>query len=286
MRSALNALSIYLPALFIAYCAACLWACPSAALAAATAGELFLLMLSVLMLRSKFLVMPAQLMNLLPASFKRRWGTVGRWAQQAKLALLISVAIVASCDFFGFALALGRQYQASAAVYSLLPVSYWLGTHPAFTLEMLAGAMVEAKKFKEAEPLYATLLKVRRNVSGKESDLVGAMYCDIGDLCVREGDLKTAEQWYRRSVAMGPRTGRGYGALATTLRETNQFEESERYYLLALDLRERVFGKGSKQYMDTLRAYNVLKTRTNTKGHASLPGCQSPPHDMRRLHLA
>jgi tetratricopeptide (TPR) repeat protein len=255
----LNAISVYLGVLFLTYCTVYLCACPSAPLAAAIGAEVVFLVISVAIMRAKLFSFPERLLKFLPERIQRCVRTVNRYAQRTRLLVVSIVAVLATIDFAGLSLSVVKNYPSSIAVYTAVPTSYWLGLHPAFTLELLAGALVENNNFAAAEPLYKSILAIRLNLCGPQSDLAGAIYCDLGDLYVRMHKLNVAESWYRRSVALGARTGRAYGALATTLRQEGQLAESKDMYLRALDIRRRVYGVDSRQYSDTLRAYAKLQ---------------------------
>ncbi|HEY9792989.1 MAG TPA: tetratricopeptide repeat protein [Candidatus Obscuribacterales bacterium] len=265
IRNATFWLSSYLAALFVCYCLVYLCACPSKQLAMAIAAEAGALLISIAIFKANVLALPSLLMDRLPERVAKVISSLNNVMQWCRVAVLSVVMLFATIDFSALALAAAGQTNASVAIYSTVPTSYWLGFHPAFTLEMLAGALVENQNFERAEPLYKSLLAVRLKLCGPTSDLAGAIYADLGDFYVRKHELVVAEQWYRRSISLGVRTGRGYTALATVLREEGRLSESHDFYLKALDVRKRVYGQSSKQYQDTLRGYMHLQ-------HMMMPG--------------
>lgn len=250
---------LYVAAILAAYGIVYLCACPSPALATAIAAELLAFGVGLLICKSDIFKIPNSIQSKIPESVASLIKKSGAVVIRLKCALLLVLATVISIDFAGLAASLCGAHQVSAIMYSAVPASYWIGLHPAFSLEILSGAMVTNRDYKRAEPLYETLLLIRQNVCGPNSDLVGAFYADFGDYYVRQCRLDTAEGWYRKSVSVGARTGRAYTALATVLREQGKFEESRVYYVQALSVREKVFGIGSKQYKDTLRGYQQLQ---------------------------
>lgn len=252
-------LSTYLAVLYTVYCAVYLIACPSRALFTAVGTQVLFLLVSLAIYRANIFTVPSSLTRRLPQAFTRCAAASRKWLDRCIVAALLIVVTVATIDFSALALACARMYNASRAIYSSLPITYWLGLHPAFTLEILAGALVEHQNYNVAEPLYRELVSIRIIVAGPRSDLASAIYADMGDFCVRKHDLSSAVDWYRRSVALGSRTGRAYTGLASALRERGDFSESERCYLEALRIRKQLYGTQSRQYNDTLHGYIRLQ---------------------------
>jgi tetratricopeptide (TPR) repeat protein len=259
LQSITTALTIFLGGLFIAYCLVYLCACPSPALAAAVSVEVICLIISIIVIRAKIFSLPDKLLAKIPESLRRHLAAVQHRINWCKMSVLSILVLFAVTDFAALTLSVAGLRSAAVLLYTALPATYWIGLHPAFSLEMLAGALVENRDFERAEPFFKEVLEIRTSLCGPESDLASAIYADLGDLYVRKHDLLAAEQWYRRTVAIGPRTGRGYTALATVLREQGRFVESQQYYLKALALRKRIYGASSRQYGDTQRGYLRLQ---------------------------
>lgn len=254
-----TALSIFLGVLFLAYCTVYLCACPSQALACAVCAEIVGLIVSIAIIRSNIFSIPETLLKKIPVPLKSSIESLSGILSSLKLLVLSAITFLAIADFAALCLSLCGLHVPAIALYTTLPVSYWMGLHPAFSLEMLAGALVENNSFERAEPLFLEVKKIRIKLTGPESSLASAVYADLGDLYVRKHDLSTAEYWYRRSVALGAHTGRSYTGLATVLRESGSLDESQKCYLKALSLRKLAFGESSKQYKDTLRGYSRLQ---------------------------
>lgn len=252
------ALGLYVAFIGAAYGLIYLCACPSPALATAMFAELLAFCVGMIIWRSNIFKIPNSIQSKIPAFFSSSMKKSGAVFIRLKFAILLVLATAITIDFAALIACLCSAYQISTIMYSALPASYWIGLHPAFSLEILAGAMVTNRDYKRAEPLYQELLTIRQNVCGPDSDSVGAFYADFGDYYVRQSWLDIAEGWYRKSVALGARTGRAYTALATALREQGKFKESQEYYVKALSVREKLFGTTSKQYNDTLRGYQRL----------------------------
>jgi tetratricopeptide (TPR) repeat protein len=263
-----NALSIYLGAIFLAYCAVFLQVCPSLKLFTAVMVEVAVFGMSVLMLYKSPLQMRWKIFDKVTSLMERHgWLTTALASCRAvRMITLCLVTILVTCDFTAFCSAAFFRTPLTVTMYSVVPASRLVGLHPAATLEMLAGAFVESKHFESAEPLYFTILEVRKCTAGSRSDLVAALYTDLGDLNIRKNSLPRAEQWYRESIKIGQGSGRALTGLATTLREEGQFSESKLCYLQALKLRSAAFGTASKQYHDTLRGYETLMQKSHASG--------------------
>jgi tetratricopeptide (TPR) repeat protein len=265
LHPAANALTLILPTFFLAYCCIYLCACPSPALATAVGGELLAFGISLAVFKARIFTLPKGLLAKLPERLKDWLACSRALLDYAKVSVLSIILFLALTDFAALCFSVAGNYQIGATIYRLCPSTYWLGLHPAFSLEMLAGAFVQSKNFKQAEPLYLEILDIRTKLCGADSDLASAIYADLGDFYVRSGDMGKAEHWYRRSIEIGPRTGRGFTALATLLRESGRYAESREYYLKALELRQKVFGADSKQYRDTERGYQRLQEIINAQ---------------------
>jgi tetratricopeptide (TPR) repeat protein len=254
-----NWLAFYLAGLFLAYCLIYLCACPSPQLALAIFAELLAVVVSLAILRAGLFKLPAAALSRLPPSLQAALTAWRRTASWLKATLFAAMALATSVDFCALTLSVAGAGAQSAALYCAMPVTSWVGLHPAFSLEMLAGALVQSQNYQKAEPLYHTLISIRTTVCGRNSDQVGAIYADMGDFCVRKHDLPSAQIWYRRSLSLGTHTGRACTGLATTLREQGKFAESQQYYLQALQVRKALYGMHSRQYNDTLRGYTRLQ---------------------------
>lgn len=258
-QSTVFALTVFVGALFLAYCTVYLCACPSAPLACAVGAELIAFIVSVVIIKANVFAVPQKWITKIPESVRKLFRTLAGCFNKLKLLALLVVSFVAAVDFTALCLSLLGQYSAAIALYTWTPVTYWIGLHPAFSLEILAGALVQNHEYDRAEPLYLEVKSIRFKLAGPKSDLASAIYADLGDLSVRRNELAAAEKWYRQSVSLGPHTGRAYTGLATVLRETGQYSESRQWYLKALSLRKKIYGNQSKQYNDTLRGYIKLQ---------------------------
>ena len=198
------------------------------------------------------------------------------WASRNGLALTGVILSSAACLFLTVDLAAllfancGNRY-AAVKLYRLVAPPAVLDMHPAFSLEMLAGAYIQAGKFEKAEQLEFTLIDIRRAVVGEKHELMAAIYADLADLYKRMGKLSQAESCYRRAISLSKEIhyALGYGSpltkLAVLLRDEQRFAQSEQAFQEALSVREKIFGGKSLKVADTLKEYSLLKLE---QGHA------------------
>jgi tetratricopeptide (TPR) repeat protein len=159
----------------------------------------------------------------------------------------------------------GQQKMAVGLYRAIAPPMMILDIHPAFSLEMLAGAYIQAGKWERAERLEFTLVDIRRAVVGEKHELMAAIYADLGDLYKRSGQLKRAEAYYRKAIALSKEIhyALGYGSpltrLAVLLRDEQRFAEAEDAFKEALSIRQKIFGSKSFKSAETLKEYSLLK---------------------------
>jgi tetratricopeptide (TPR) repeat protein len=150
-----------------------------------------------------------------------------------------------------------------------MPVSYLLGGHPAFSLEMLTGACMESRQFERAEGLYKAVLQVRKNIYGETHPMVAALYADLGDLNRKMNRPEEARNWYEASLALTQGQGRAAHSMANLLRDEGETAQSEGFYKQALELRAQFFGTGSAKYQATLNDYQSAMAKGLKKTEAT-----------------
>lgn len=184
-----------------------------------------------------------------------------------KVSAILAFALVfgAAVDLTAVWMAATGFTQGAVSLYSVLPISYLLGADPAFSLEMLTGACVEAHQYERAEGLYKAVLAVRKNVYGANHPMVAALYADLGDLKRKMNDADGAAEWYKASLALNEGQGRAAHRLANLLRDEGNMSESESFYKRALALRARFFGTTSAKYQQTYHDYIASLSKDNLK---------------------
>jgi tetratricopeptide (TPR) repeat protein len=129
---------------------------------------------------------------------------------------------------------------------------------PAFSLELLAGAFVDDKKFERAEPIELAIVDLRKGLYGERSELVAAAFADLGDLYRRWHRLPESASYYERSIVLTKQlqVSQGWGSPATRLGTvywaTGRRQEAERVFDDAIAIRTKVFGAESPKVRETL----------------------------------
>ncbi|MBS1993407.1 MAG: tetratricopeptide repeat protein [Cyanobacteria bacterium SZAS LIN-3] len=176
----------------------------------------------------------------------------------------LATTLALTVDCFAYCSAFAGQTNVSLAVYRAVPVSGSLGFHPGASLEVLAGAYVEARKYAQALPLYEEIEKLRLATFGPTHKEIAALYCDYGDLYTHQNRLPLAESYFRRALTistalLGDRgSGRAFTRLADCLRDQGRYDEATRQYRIAYDMRMRQFGPSSAKVGETLSEWARL----------------------------
>jgi tetratricopeptide (TPR) repeat protein len=133
---------------------------------------------------------------------------------------------------------------AALGVSSALQTRYWKDSITLFTrtlsltrdnwfVEHLAGtALVEKKRFKEAEP------HLRRSVS-INPEFAGARV-SLGNALSGTGKTSEALEEYRQALRLSPGYGAAYCSMAMLYEKEGDYAEAEKYYIKVLDTKENV----------------------------------------------
>ncbi len=138
------------------------------------------------------------------------------------------------------------------------------GLHPAFSLELITGAYIDAGKYSRAENLEMALLNVRKSVVGENHELIAAMYANLGDFYAKWNKPAIAENYYLRSIALSKQLHipQGWGSpttkLGTLLGKEKRWADAEAAFEDALGIRSRLFGKRSGKAAETMIEYSQL----------------------------
>jgi len=183
------------------------------------------------------------------------WCTTAFW---------LCAAFTLTLDCAAFSAAFCEHTDLSAAIYRTYPISHAFGLHPGASLEVLAGAYVEAKKYDKAQPLYDEVMDLRLKTFGPVHKEMAALYCDFGDLYTHQGQLARAEKYYRQALSISTAllgdkgSGRAFTRLADCLRDQGRYEEATRQYQIAYDMRCKQFGANSSKVGETLAEWVKL----------------------------
>jgi tetratricopeptide (TPR) repeat protein len=143
--------------------------------------------------------------------------------------------------------------------YTAIPV-----VHPAYSLEILTGAYIEAGKHDLARHLTKELMVVREQLFGVNSELYAGILANSANLYRKEGNLAKAEEVSKAAllISRGVLKNTGMGQIITqvadNLRDQGKYSEAEPLYVEALQMRERQFGPGSVKAAETLVEYAKL----------------------------
>jgi hypothetical protein len=199
---------------------------------------------------------------------------IRRTLAAASMAILAAICLYAGVDLTALVLARFGKPEWSKPIYLAIAPPLALGIHPAFSMELLAGAEIDAAKLATAEPLLSSLLAIRTDFAGAHSELTAAMYANLGDYYRKFRRNKEAERYYQRSIALSKDLNlpQGYGSpmtkLAALLRDEHRFAESQQCFTDALTVRTRIFGKDSQKVAETLLENAVLLQAENRPGPA------------------
>ena len=187
----------------------------------------------------------------------------------AALAFVFSVVLI---DFSAYVAGYLGCFGYAKQVYKLLPTyKLYDGAHPAFTMEVLSGASIEAGKFERAHQFTSHLLEVREYVYGRQDWMYGGMVANLANLYYKEGKFKEAENAYRQSIDICvadrgyKRLGSALTRLGNCLREQGRFEEARKAYEEGLAMRKKEFGESSLRVAETTRELALLMTYLKNK---------------------
>lgn len=192
------------------------------------------------------------------------------WMRRATATCSIAVCglacLYALSDLTALELARCGQFRAAARIYESIAPPVILGIHPAFSLELLSGAYIDAGKFERAESAELELLSIRMAVAGEHDELVATIYCNLADMYRKFRRFGKAEDYYHRSIVMSKQLHlrQGWGTpltkLGAMLRDEGRYSEAETNFQDAIQLRSRIFGASSLKVRETLIEYESLLT--------------------------
>jgi tetratricopeptide (TPR) repeat protein len=251
----------------ISYCLLCVSVNPRQDLLIATGVELFVFLFSLVFSLRQTRSRQGKLEKVVLSGLVEKWRFIAlSWHYLKKTANLLALTLLflLALDLSAMTCARLGFYSASGVLYRLSPVTYCSAIHPGFSSEMLAGASIEAGNFKQAHELFAMLKKLRLELYGEKCELHAAILADEAELALKEKHPELAESFYRQGLTLSKAVlkNRGSGRILTRyadfLRDQGRYEEADKYYLEALDMRQKQFGVHSEKVMETLQAYRHL----------------------------
>lgn len=193
------------------------------------------------------------------------------WQSTAQIALTLSLVYLGA-DLTALFLSRSGYLEESRLIYKTIAPPLSSTIHPGFSLELLAGALCEAGKLDEAEPLKLSILKLRRSMVKGPHELTAGIDADLGDFYKRKGNLAVAEDYYKQAVNESKliHYPLGWGSpttkLGTLYLSEGRLAEAETCLKEALLVRRKIFGEKSDKVADTLVEYAKLSDK---QGHAS-----------------
>ncbi|CAN5423250.1 hypothetical protein BH10CYA1_BH10CYA1_02850 [soil metagenome] len=258
MQVTLNALNL----LFLGYLIVYASACPTAPLISAVAFEIvFYSALGVYRIwKSKQKKSNQQLQV---EALHVEWKALGRLRKTYRLSVC-AVALLAfiylSIDLTALLLAKFGYLDLACAIYRAISPPPSPAIHPGFTMELLAGGYIEAKQFRNAEPIVLAAEKLRRSLVGEQDELIADIYANLGDLYAKNEQNAKAETYYTASIALAKELHlrQGHGSpmtkLATLYAKEGRFHEAEDAFREAIAIRTKIFGSHSVKVAETLVA--------------------------------
>lgn len=188
------------------------------------------------------------------------------------LAIALPLIMFVVLDFSALIAAIYGADSYAKAAYRLVPTyMVYEGAHPALSLELYSGSLIEAKKFEEAHKYTKMLFSIREEIYGKSHWMYGGMVANLANIYYKEGKYKKAEQTYRDSIALCQadqgyqKLGSAITRLGNCLREQGRYEEALVAYEEALKMRKQEFGPDSMRVAETTRELALLMTFLHRK---------------------
>ncbi len=205
-----------------------------------------------------------RLENMVMHELSDKWASL-KFARRAAdafvLSFWIAATVILSVDLSALLGAFTGNTTLSRFIYTTFPTSVLPGVHPAYSLEVLTGAYIEASKFDRARQMTEELFWINKKLSGENSEAYASVIGTLSRIYVKEGRFAEAEIESRKALAisrkvLGPRKmGQILTLVADNLRDQGKFKEAEHYYLEALRMRQEQFGPRSTKVAETSRAY-------------------------------
>ena len=190
------------------------------------------------------------------------------WTRRGLASIVVIASVFAlvymSIDLTALILAMNGERRVSTALYEKIAPPASPDIHPALSLELLAGAYIDAHRFEEAEPLELCVLKIRRDLVGERHELIASINGNLGDLYHRWGRDILAEEYYLGALALSKQLQlkQGYGSpllrLGSLYRQQHRFAESKKILDDAEAIRNKKFGAHSAKVAEVWQEQALL----------------------------
>ncbi len=273
-----TALSVVVGLLVLTYFCVYASACPSPELIRAIILEVVVFIVVLFFKFKGSRSKSGRLENMVMHELSDKWASL-KFARRAGNAIVltcwIAATIILSIDLCALLGAVSGNTAVSRFIYTTFPNSVLPGVHPAYSLEVLTGAYIEAAKYDRARTMADELLWINRKLSGENSEAYASAIGTLSKIYVKEGRFAEAEIESRKALAISRRVlgqrkmGQILTLVADNLRDQGKYKEAQNYYLEALQMRQEQFGPRSVKVAETSRAYaKMLNLAGDTAGGA------------------
>ncbi|MBX9570286.1 MAG: tetratricopeptide repeat protein [Candidatus Obscuribacterales bacterium] len=182
---------------------------------------------------------------------------------RGKLLLVSVLLVLVPIDLLAFTAAFVKKDQVAQYIYTYVPTSSLLLFDPAYSLELMAGAYIEAGQHSRAKELCGVMYQVRRRLYGESHEMVASILADIADLYRKEGNYETAGIYYSRALQISEvvlkdeKMGSLLTRIGNNLRDQGRFVDAEPYYQRAIKMRIKDFGDKSSNVAESRFEYSI-----------------------------
>ena len=187
----------------------------------------------------------------------RRLHILRTLVEKGKLALVALLLVLLPIDLIAFTAAFFKKDSIAQFIYTNVPTSTLLGFDPAYTLELMAGAYIEAGQHARAKELCGVMFHVRRQIYGESHEMVASILADIADLYRKENQYATAGIYYARAlqitetVLKDEKMGSLLTRIGNNLRDQGRYLDAVPYYERAIEMRIKDFGEKSSNVAES-----------------------------------
>lgn len=184
-----------------------------------------------------------------------------------KLSLVALILVLLPFDLLAFTAAFFRKDSIAQFVYTYIPTSSLLCFDPAYSLELMAGAYIEAGQHVRAKELCGLMFQIRKQIYGESHEMVASILADIADLYRKEHNYSTAGIYYLRALQISElvlkdeKMGSLLTRIGNNFREQGRYREAVPYYERAIEMRINDFGEKSSNVAESRFEYSVLLDR-------------------------
>lgn len=184
--------------------------------------------------------------------------------EKGKLCLVALILVLVPLDLMAFTAAYFRKDSIAQFVYTYIPTSSLLCFDPAYSLELMAGAYIEAGHHARAKELCGLMFQIRKQIYGESHEMVASILADIADLYRKEHNFSTAGIYYLRALQISEvvlkdeKMGSLLTRIGNNLREQGRYREAVPYYERAIEMRINDFGEMSSNVAESRFEFSVL----------------------------